>query len=179
MMRNLLTFALVLAVLAATAQLTAQPPPEIKPGPEHALLKESEGTWDAAIKSMGNEYTGTEKCKMALNGLWLLEGFKADFGGMPFEGHGATSYDSAKKKYVNVWIDSMTTRPMISEGTYEKDTKTMRLVGSMATPDGKDMKTIMTTVFNDADTKTFTLKTPGEGGKEVEMLHITYKRRGK
>jgi hypothetical protein len=55
----------------------------------------------------------------------------------------------------------------------------MRLVGEMATPDGKSMKTIMTTVHNNADTKTFTLKTPGEGGKEVEMLHITYKRRDK
>ena len=26
--------------------------------------------------------------------------FKGDFGGMPFDGHGTTAYDSVKKKYV-------------------------------------------------------------------------------
>jgi hypothetical protein len=178
-LRNLLALTIVFAVLAATARLTAQQPPEVKPGPEHALLKESEGTWDATIKTMEGESKGTETCKMALNGLWLLDHFKADLGGMPFEGRGATSYDPAKKKYVGVWIDSMATSPMISEGTYDKATRTMTMVGDMPAADGKSTKATMTTVYKDANTKIFTLRSPGPDGKDFEMLHITYKRRAK
>ena len=177
-LRNLLTLSLVLVPLAATAHLNAQKFPEIKPGPEHAFLKESEGDWDATVKSMGGESKGTVSYKSALNGLWMLEHFKAELGGKAFEGHGATSYDPAKKKYVNVWIDSMVTSPMVSEGTYDKSTKTLTLVGDMPMPDGKTTKATMTTVYNDANTKTFTLRAAAPDGKDFEMLHIIYKRRG-
>jgi Protein of unknown function (DUF1579) len=178
-MRAFLAVTMALGVLAVAARLTAQQPPEVKAGPEHEKLKESVGTWDATVKSMGGESKGTQTCKLGLNGLWLLEHFKADLGGMTFEGHGATSYDPAKKKYVNVWIDSMSTRPMISEGTYDKSTKTMTLVGDMPMPDGKSMKTTLVTVHKDADTQVFRLLGAGPDGKEFEMIHITYKRRAK
>jgi hypothetical protein len=178
-LRTFLTVTTALGMLAVAGRLTAQQPPEIKPGPEHEKLKESVGTWDATVKSMGGESKGTQTCKLGLNGLWLLEHFKADLGGMTFEGHGATSYDPAKKKYVNVWIDSMSTRPMISEGTYDKSTKTMTLVGDMPMPDGKSMKTTLVTVHKDADTQIFRLLGAGPDGKEFEMIHITYKRRAK
>jgi hypothetical protein len=168
-----------LGMLALAARLTAQQPPEVKPGPEHQLLKESEGTWDATVKSMGGESKGTASFKIGLNGLWLLEHFKGDFGGTPFEGVGATSYDPAKKKYVNVWLDSMSTSPMLSEGTYNKATKTMTMTGAMPMPDRKNMKVTMVTVAKDADTKTFRLTAPGPDGKDAEMLYITYKRRAK
>jgi Protein of unknown function (DUF1579) len=163
-------------VLLVAAPLTAQQPP--KAGPEHEQFKEWEGTWDATIKSMGGESKGVGTWKVGLGGLWLLEHFKADLG-MPFEGHGGTSYDPATKKYVNVWIDSMSTRPMMSEGTYDKSTKTLTMVGDMPLPDGKAMKVTMTSVTKDADTKTFTLTGAEPGGKQIEMLHITYKRRAK
>jgi len=165
-------------LLVGAARLTAQPP-EVKPATEHEMLKASEGTWDATVKSMGNESKGIATSKMALGGLWLLEDFKGDLGGFTFEGHGATSYDPAKKKYVNVWIDSMVTSPMVSEGTYDKSTKTLTMAGDMPTPDGKTMKVTMKTVFNDANTKTFTLSGAGPDGKDMEMVQITYKRRAK
>lgn len=178
MMRKFLTMTLVLGVLTA-ATLTAQQPPEVKPGPEHALLKEWEGTWDAVVKSSAGESKGTLACKVDLNGLWLLEHFKCDFGGMSFEGRGATSYDAGNKKYVNVWIDSMSTSPMVSEGTYDKATKTLTLAGNMPTPDGKSTKVTMTTVTKDANTRTFKMVGAGPDGKDFEMLSITYKRRVK
>jgi hypothetical protein len=177
-LRKFLTATVALAVLVGTARLTAQQP-EVKPGPEHEKLKEAEGTWDATIKSMGGDSKGTLACKIGLGGLWLLEHFTSDFGGMTFEGRGATSYDPTKKKYVNIWIDSMSTSPMVSEGNYDKKTKTMTMVGNMPMPDGKSTKITMTTVAKDADTKTFTMKTAGPDGKDLEMLHITYKRRAK
>ena len=129
--------------------------------------------------TVGGESKGTLSCKVGLNGLWLLEHFKCEFGGMSFEGRGATSYNASKKKYINVWIDSMGTAPMVSEGTYDKSTKTITMVGNMQTPDGKTMKATLTNVFKDADTKIFTIKGAGPDGKDFEMLHITYKRRAK
>jgi hypothetical protein len=176
--RSFLAVTAALGVMAA-ARLTAQQPPEVKPGPEHALLKEAEGTWDATAKSQGGETKGTLTCKIDLNGLWLLEHFQGDFGGMTFQGRGATSYDATKKKYVNIWIDSMSTSPMISEGTYDKATKTFTMVGNMPMPDGKTLKATLTTVIKDANTKSFTIKGAGPDGKEFEMMQITYKRRGK
>jgi hypothetical protein len=177
-MRKLLTVTTALVMVLA-ARLAAQQP-EIKPGPEHQKLKEAEGTWDATFKSKeGGEAKGVLTCKIDLNGLWLLEHFKADFSGMTYEGRGATSYDPAKKRYVNVWIDTMATSPMLTEGTYEQSTKTFTLVGNMPTPDGKSMKVTMTTVLKDANTKTLTMTGNGPDGKDFEMFQITYRRRAK
>ena len=175
-MRKFMAAAIMVGTLAAAAQLYAQQP-EVKPGPEHQMLKEEEGVWDAAIKTPTGESKGPSSYKMALNGLWLLELFEGTIEGMPFEGRGATSYDPAKKKFVNVWIDSMSTSPLISEGTYNQGTKTMTLVGDMPMPDGKSMKVSMITVMKDANTKSMKLMAAGPDGKEAEMLQINLKRR--
>jgi hypothetical protein len=174
-MRILLTATLV---ALAAAPLTAQQPPEVKPGPEHAKFKEWEGTWDGTVKA-SDDAKATAVYKVDLNGLWLLEHFKADFNGKTFEGRGATSYDPAKKKYVNVWISTDATSPMISEGAYDKATKTMTMTGTMPVPGGTTLKTTSTTVFQDANTKTFSLKAAGPDGKDFELVHITFKRRSK
>lgn len=172
--RAVLALAGVLALWAAAGPLGAQ---EVKPGPEHAVLKEGEGTWEAAIVAQGSEWKGTLTARVALNGLWLLEEFQGDFGGMPFEGRGSTTYDPAKKKYVNVWIDSMSASPMISEGSYDRATRTLTMTGSMKLPDGSDMKVTQTTVTRDANTRIFTLKGAGPDGAEFEMMKVTYTRK--
>jgi Protein of unknown function (DUF1579) len=174
-MRMFFTAAIALSLLVA---VRASAQPEIKAGPEHAKLKEAEGTWDAIIKGKDGDTKGTLMCKVDLNGLWLLEHFSADLGGVKFEGRGATGYDTTKKKYVNVWLDTMSTAPMISEGIYDTSTKTLTLTGNMSTPDGKTMKCTLTTVSKDADTKVFTVR-GNMDGKEIEMVHIVYKRRAK
>jgi hypothetical protein len=163
--------------LFAVAPLTAQQF-EVKPGPEHAFLKEGEGVWDATAKSKGTESKGTLSCKMALNGLWLIEHYEGEAAGVAFEGRGATSYDPAKKKFVNVWIDSMVTSPMVSEGTYDKEKKILTLLGNMPMPDGKSMKSTITITYKNANTKVLSLK-GNMNGKEFGMVEITYKRRAK
>ena len=175
-MRTTRTVIFTLALVGA-APLTAQQF-DLKLGPEHAFLKEGEGVWDATAKSMGKESKGKLSCKMALNGLWMLEHYEGDAGGVAFEGRGATTYDPAKKKFVNVWIDSMVPSPMISEGTYDKSKKSMTLLGNMPMPDGKSMKSSITITYKDANTKVLSLK-GNMDGKEFEMVEITYKRRGK
>src|SRR5262249_39566777 len=130
--------AIALAFLIATPRLVAEDKKaDDKASPEEAVLKSGEGTWDATVKSMGGESKATMTCKVGVGGKWAIEHFKGEFGGMPFEGRGATSYDPEKKKYINVWIDSMSANVMVSEGTYDKKTKTLTFVGKMPTPDGK------------------------------------------
>jgi hypothetical protein len=163
--------------LLAVAPLAAQQV-EVKPGPEHAFLKKGEGVWDATAKSKAGDSKGELHCKMALNGLWLMEHYKGEATGKTFEGYGATSYDPGKKKFVNVWVDSMVTRPMLSEGTYDKDKKILTLVGDMPMPEGKSMKSSITITYKDANTKVLSLK-GNMDGKEFEMVEITYKRREK
>ncbi len=173
-MRKFLTVTMAVSVLAGVGPVVAQQPPE--PGPEHEWLKESEGTWDFTLK--GGAGKGTSTAKMGMGGLWLTEHAKGEFGGKPFEGGGATTYDADKKKFVNVWIDSMSTSPMVSEGTYDKAQKTLTLVGQMPIAGGTSVKATLVTVFKDADTKTFTLSAMVDG-KLAEMMQITYKRREK
>ncbi len=51
---------------------------------------------------------GVETDRVGGSGLCLVTDFKADMMGMPFEGHGITTWESAKKKYIGSWADSMT-----------------------------------------------------------------------
>jgi len=179
-MRRVSTMTAALLVVAVAARLSGQQPELPKPGPEHEHLKQLEGVWDATVHSKDGDSKGTMTSKMALGGLWLLDHFQGDLGGgMKFEGRGGTSYDAAKKKYVSVWIDSMITSPLISEGSYDSVKKTMTMVGNMQTPDGKTMKMTMTTRRLDADNMVFTITSPGPDGKDMEMMKISYKRQAK
>ena len=173
-MRTIVTLSAMLAFLAYAAR--AQELPE--PGPEHKKLKSYEGVWDAVVHSQGGESKGVMTYKMGLRGLWLFESFEGDFGDLKFEGKGATSYDPAKKKYVNVWVDSMNTSPMFSEGNYD-DAGRMVMKGQMPGPGGKTMPVTSIGEDKDKDTKVFRMMMPGKDGKEMEMLKITYKRRAK
>ena len=177
-MRKVCTVTTGLLLLLMAARGSAQPPFP-KPGPEHEHFKQLEGTWDATVESMGSKSKGTMMWKVDLGGLWLLEHFKGEADGVSFEGMGASSYDPGKKKYVNVWIDNMSTAPMVSEGTFDKAKKTLTMTGSAAMPDGKTMKMTMTSVMKDADTVLFTMSSPGPDGKDMELMKITYKRKGK
>ena len=163
-----------LGVLAAGARLAAEECPEFRPTPEHRILAASAGDFDLAFND-GSK--GTTSCKLDLGGQWLLEHVKADFCGHGYEGRGATSYDPARKRYIGVWIDSVSPVPLVSEGTYDEATRTLTLVGDMATPDGRTAKATLVTVYKDGGTRTFAMKVPGPGGKDVELFRITYTRR--
>jgi hypothetical protein len=123
------------------------------------------------------ESKGTMVWKMDLGGLWLVSDFQGDFGGMKFSGKGMDGYDPIKKKYVSVWVDSMSTSPMLSEGTYDKDGKTLTMTGEGPGADGKPAKYKMTTEYKDKDTIFWTMYGPGPDGKEGMQFTISYKRR--
>jgi hypothetical protein len=147
------------------------------PGPEHEILKKLEGTWTAKIIMEGSESTGTQTYKMTCGGLWLASEFKGEFAGMPFEGRGTDGYDAEKKKYVSVWVDSMSLRPLLLEGTYDKAKKTMTMTGEGPGPDGKPTKHKMVTHSPDDDHQTFTMFMVGADGQETKMMTIQYTRK--
>jgi Protein of unknown function (DUF1579) len=167
--------ALALLGLVATPASAQEPP---KPGPEHELLKQMAGTWDCTMKAtMGPDGKGVMVYKVGLGGLWLVSNFQGEFGGLKFKGHGMDSYDAAKKKYVSVWFDSFGTSPSLSEGTFDRATKKMTMIGEGPGPDGKPVKSTSVTEYQDADNMILTMSSPGPNGKDVVMMTITCKKR--
>ena len=175
--------ALALALLFTGAALAAQQgPPMPKPGPEHAVFKTDVGTWDAVVEMKDpsappSKGKGVEVNKIGCGGLCLISDFKADIGGMPFEGHGVSTWDPAKKKYIGSWTDSMSTGLAIGESTY--DAKTKKWSGTMEGPDmtGKVVKMRSVGEMPDANTRIMRLYSTGPDGKEAESMTITYTRR--
>ncbi len=151
-------------------------PPQPKPGPEHALLKRLEGTWEATVKGR-EESKGTMTYKMMLGGLWLVSDYQGEFMGQKFQGKGLETYDTAKKKYVGIWVDSMSTALMTYEGNFDKDGKVLTMTGEGPGEDGKPTKFKMVSEMKDKDTMVFTMSSPGKDGKEHTMMTITYKRK--
>lgn len=166
------TFALA---ASAAAQETAQAP---KPGPEHERLKHLEGTWDVVMKFGDTETKGKVVYKMQLGGLWLVADFEGEFApGQKFTGKGLDGYDPVRKKYVGIWIDSMSTSPVVSEGNYDKEGKVLTMNGEGPGEDGKPTKYKMTSEHKDKDNVLFTMYGKGADGKEGTLFTIAYKRR--
>ena len=171
------------AMVAAATTLRAQGPPLPKPGPEHDLFKQDEGTWDASVESFmapgapPMTSKGVETNVLGCSGMCLVTNFKGDFGGMPFDGRGTTVYDSAKKKYVGSWADSMSTALMVSESTFDSAKKVM--TGYMDGPDmtGKIVKMKSVVEYKADGTRVFTMSSPGPDGKDAVGMRITYTKR--
>jgi hypothetical protein len=185
--RRLIGLSVMAVLFGSPAAGLAQEFP--KPGPEHELLKQLEGEWDAHTKLMepgkpAEESKGTYTAKMDVGGLFLVTDFKGKMFGQPFRGHGISGYNPHKKKYTGVWVDSMSPAIYQTEGTFDKAGKV--LTDIMEGPDpmtGKTMKMRMTTEIKDKDQIVFRIFSfPEEGkddkdGKEQLMIEITYTRK--
>jgi hypothetical protein len=174
-MRTALVSLLCCLVLCALSP-AADPPAPPKPGPEHALLKQFEGEWEGTMKSPAGESKAMATYKLGYGGFWLTLDVKGEFGGQKFEGRGTTGYDPIKKKYVGTFIDSVGPSLAISEGTFDKEGKTLTETGEAPGPDGKTMKFKSVSEFKDKDTLIFTMYDVKEG-KDQEFFKITYKRK--
>jgi hypothetical protein len=175
-MRAALLSALFAFALVALGLTPATVRAQAKPGPEHEKLKKFEGDWDATVNFGGAESKATATYKLGLGGFWLQSHFKADFGGMPFEGRGLAGYDPHKKKYVSTWADSVAPHLMVMEGNFAADGKTFTETGKGVGPDAKLQNLKSVYEFKDKDTIVFTMYKI-EGGKDEQMMQITYKRK--
>jgi hypothetical protein len=184
--RRLVLSACVVALIVpgiAAAQAGGQAPPMPKPGPEHELFKMDVGTWDATVEMMPGPGAKPETSKgvevntIGCGGLCLISDFKGQAMGSPFAGHGVSTWDPAKKKYVGSWTDSMSQGLMIGESSWDPASKTF--TGSMEGPDmtGKIVKSKVVGEYPKPDSRVFTMYGPGPDGKEMQMMRITYTRR--
>ena len=148
-----------------------------KPGPEHEQLKEVVGEWDAVMEMNGQKSKATATYRMICEGMWLASDFSGDFGGLAYKGHGLDGYDQTKKKYVSVWVDSMSTAPMHMEGNYEKDSKMLVMTGTSTGPNGEPQKFKTTTEMKDKDHMTFKMYMVGPDDAEMPAFTIEYTRR--
>lgn len=163
-----ISFAALLFVSAARAQEMP------KPGPEHEILKAMEGNWDLTMKIAGMDSKGTVAWKMELGGLWLTGALECEMLGTKFTGKSIDGYDATKKKFVGVWVDSMSASPMMMEGTYDKDKKTMTMIGDGPGMDGKPTKYRSVSEMPDKDTINFSMFV---GDVKEPAFTIVYKRK--
>jgi hypothetical protein len=180
-MPRILSRLLLIGALLVPTIAAAQGPPMPTPGPEHAVLKEDVGTWDASIEVMApgapaTPSQGVETNVMGCGGLCLVTDFKGQVMGGPFQGHGVTVWDPSKKAYVGSWSDSMTAGLATTEGTWDAAKKILN--STMLTPDGSGGTVkLRSTVEYSAGKRVFTLYMPGPDGKEAPSMRITYARK--
>jgi Protein of unknown function (DUF1579) len=185
MNRTLGRLLMLVSAALLPAVVAAQAPPMPTAGPEHAILKEDVGTWDASIEMMmpgappAPASKGVEVNVMSCNGLCLATEFKGELMGMPFQGHGVSTWDPAKKKYIGSWSDSMAPGLAVTESSWDAAKKTMN--GTMDAPDGSGGTVKMrSTVAYTADGKrVFSMFMAGPDGKEMPTMRITYTRQQK
>jgi hypothetical protein len=164
-------FAVVVAAALAGPAWSQEMP---KPGPEHEVLKGLEGTWTTSLKAGGQESKGTATYKMELGGLWLAGSLESDMFGTKFSGKSLETYDPARKKYVSLWVDSMSTGPVTMEGTYDKEKRTMTMTGEGPGMDGKATRYRSVTRRPDQDTLEMTM---WMGDGKEPAFTVTYKRK--
>ncbi len=170
MLRTLSLICLLSLASVATSQ-------EVTPGPQHKKLAELEGTWNLSIKSDSGDSKGKSVYKLECGGLWLTSDFQSDFGGMKFQGKGMDGYDPAKKKYVSVWVDSLTAAPMFFEGDFDAKGEKLTMTCNSTVP-GSTQAAVwrsVTTIVN-KDKHTFEMYLKPEGGQEQKMMTVEYVR---
>ncbi len=158
-------------------------PPMPKPGPEHAVLAQDVGTWDAVVTLAGPPGApamtskGVEVSTMGCGGLCLITDFKGEIMGNVFQGHGTTAFDAVAKKYVGSWADSMSAGIASSEATYDAASK--KLTGTMAARDmtGNMSKSRTVSEYPDADHRVMTMFMTMPDGTEMQTMTISYTRR--
>ena len=135
-----------------------------------------EGSWDAVMKFGGMESKGTMTYKMEVGGLWLVSSFNGEFAGMKFQGKGLDTYDAGKKKFIGIWVDSMSTTPMTLEGTYDKEKKTFTMAGEGPGMDGKLTKYKSVTELLDESSMKFSMYM-GDGKEPAFTIAYTKKKK--
>jgi hypothetical protein len=150
------------------------------PGAPHQMMAATVGTYDLKIKSWhdpkgpAKEETGTATRKMILGGRVLVEDMSCTMMDSPFTGQGMRGYDNVSGKYWSLWMDSMSTGMMTSEGTCDEK-NACTFTGSWNDPITKGpYKVRMTTRWTSPTTEVFEMYGPGKDGKEMKMMEITY-----
>ncbi len=151
------------------------------PGDNHKALDGMVGNWTAVSKwwvapdTEPMVSTGTCTNSWVLGGRYIMTTFNGDMMGQPFEGLGLMGYDNYKQKYIQIWMDSMSTMWMTSEGTMSGNTCTLNSeFDDFMTGKKSRMRQEVKVIDNDHHVLNMYGFTPD--GKEFQMGEITYTR---
>ena len=110
------------------------------PGSEHAILESLVGKfnvtatfWMDPSKKPSVE-KGTAVHKWMLGKRFVKEKYTSNFAGKPFKGIGILGFDKVKGKYVSIWMDTMGTGMMTTEGSYIPSEKSIVMATSFMCP---------------------------------------------
>lgn len=153
------------------------------PGPAHKALDGKVGTWDVQVTMFMPDgtrqtSTGTSQIAWLMDGRYLQEQVKGEFGGMPFHGTGTTGFDNMKQRYVYSWFDNMGTGIMYGEGVHDPATGTFTFTGEA--PDvlrGRYVPTRSVETLIDANHWKAEMWGPGPDGREMKSMYLAYTRR--
>jgi hypothetical protein len=122
-----------------------------KPAPEHALLKNYVGTWNAEFKMGPTADKGTVTWRM-LGDFWAVGDLGGHLMGAPFAGHQVLGWDASSKEYLTTWCDSSSAEMSVSRGHYDAASKTLTAISSepdmLAGAPGKRVKVTHKTVWH-------------------------------
>jgi len=155
------------------------------PGAQHKQIADQfAGTWDCVVSMWmeGNPQpmtsNGTMKSEMVYGGRYLHMGFKGDFMGQPFEGGGVMGYDNVTKKFFGSWMDNQSTGMMVSNGTWDAESKKYNFTSEMPDPmTGKLVKCREVLTIADNNHHTHEMYAPDKSGKEMKLMEIKYTRK--
>ncbi len=170
-----LTFVVLTGLLSVAGARAQEMTPEMmakwqevaSPGERHAMLNDLVGNWTQKVTmwmapgAPPLETASTSSAEMSLDGRWLVEYYDGDMMGMPFHGVNWLGYDNYRGEYVAIWMDNMSTAPMISRGSYDPATKAITMRGT--TDDFMNDK---------RDVPYRTVTRPGEGGAMVYEMYM-------
>ncbi len=153
------------------------------PGAPHKLLANLAGSWTTKTTAWMDpdkppmEGKGTCEQKMLLDGRYLQQEYAGDMMGSPFTGINIIGYDNHTKKYVSVWIDSMSTGIYYFEGTASADGKTITQESSYDDPAKGPTTWRSVTKIVDENTLQYEMYLTPQGGKKEKMMEMTVTRK--
>lgn len=165
------------------AEMMAQMIELATPGEMHELIATMAGDWELEMEMWMDPsappmtMTGTATGKMILGGRYLQERVFGEMMGEPFEGMNVFGYDNNLKVFNSVWIDSASTWPTFSTGTWDEATKTLELKGTMrdvANLEGRPYRETLQWTGKGTHELTMYDTIPPLG--EVKVMHIVYRR---
>ena len=151
----------------------------MKPGPEHAKLVKSVGTWKVAITwwmdGKATKSTGTSHVSAVFDNRYTREEFTGEFEGKKFQGVGIMGYDNAAKLVVSTWYDSMGTGIVYSSGPAAGKGKDLELRGEMTCPI-KGPMTLRQVHKQESDDRCTVTMYNIVDGKETKSMELAYTR---
>lgn len=154
----------------------------------HSILPRLSGTWNYSAsfwtdsKTEPQKTMGTVTNEMIMDGRFLSSDSLGtlSIGGSTVDAksRGLIGYDTVKKAYTSVWVDTLGSGMMIGQGKYDEKEKVIKETGKFTDPlDGVEKTFRSELRFSDDGSYKRTIFTANKAGKEAKLMEIEYTRK--